>query len=273
GAAQASMRGDLNDDGKVDLRDVSVMLERLSGEEPLVISDLLLSNHTGTACALSWRTNKPTAVNRVSYGLDRDSLDMVSADSASVGPGLLHFARLVWLQPDTVYFYRVMSDGLEFAAGPSGVDSLITWPQALSTERVTLQGQVADLHGNPLAGVLVRSRVSGPAGSSSWYTVLTRPDGIFSMEFANYRSYDGRVVRYQQNQSMLHLCILGRPRPALQDSILLTVSTGTWNQNRGYQDLGTYRLSGTTEEDLDESSASDLFDLLVLLGIMSGVDR
>ncbi|MBN2288123.1 MAG: VCBS repeat-containing protein [Candidatus Glassbacteria bacterium] len=208
-------------------------------DEPLMISDLLLSNNTGTAVAISWRTNKPTTLNQVFYGLDKNDLARVVADSTYKGPSRIHFVRLIWLNPNSTYYYRVRSDNLEYSISPSGVDSMRTFAQILATQRLSVYGRVTDQTNTALPGVLVRSFIKWSADSSMWYTVVTQPDGAFSMDFANYRRYNGSEVIYFQNESKIFLSILGETQGALKDSVLLTAEVTVAG---GQQDLGTYEL-------------------------------
>jgi len=211
--------------------------------EPLEITDLLLSNHTGTSCVLSWRTNKPTTVNQVFYSQDKDNLDLVVADSVFQGPSRIHFVRLIWLEPDRIYYYRVKSDDLEFSLSPSGVDSLITFPQTWVSLTYSMYGTVIDQTNEPLPGLLVRSYIKWARGadstyvdSSMWFTVLTTQNGDFSMFLQNYRTYSFDKLQYYQNVSKVHMHILGETQGSMRDSITLTGLPG------GIQDLGVFRL-------------------------------
>ncbi|MEA2062057.1 MAG: FG-GAP-like repeat-containing protein, partial [Gemmatimonadota bacterium] len=208
----------------------------LDEEEALEITDLLLSNHTGTAFVLSWRTNKPTSINQVHYGLDRSNLDQVVNETKVRVPGRIHYAQLVHLKPNTTYYYYVKSDELEFSAGTQGVDSVRTFSQSLPPGGIYIDGMVTDQTGIPFDGVLVRSFLKWAADSSMWYTVISRKDGKFSMETANYRRYDSGTVPYNENQLTLHLEIMGETQEILRDSVLLTKPIGY------PQDLGTYLL-------------------------------
>ena len=272
GSSRAGIIGDFNDDGSINIVDVIALLlsgmddpndprvdfdgdgkysitdaialiiyiNNLSGGEPLEFSDVALTNHTGTAFVISWRTNRPTSENLVLYGLERNNLDRIKEDSATVNqPGRIHYVQLVFLDPDTTYYYyRVRSDGLEFSVAPGGIDSVATFPQALSTTRLLLEGQVTDQAGQALEKVLARSflkwNLPTVVDSSIWYTNLTDSDGKFWMELANYRRYNGSPIVYSPNQTWLHLHILGLAHETLRDSILLTAPIN------GFQPLGTF---------------------------------
>jgi protocatechuate 3,4-dioxygenase beta subunit len=205
-------------------------------EGPLEITDVLLSNHTGTACVISWRTNTSTAVNQVVYGTDKDNLDLTVVDTVSKmhGPNRTHYAQLIWLTPGTKYYYRAISEDVE-----SELDSVVASSQADVRTRVYLSGRVTDQTNTPLENVLVRSFIKWSADSSMWFTLLTLPDGSFSFSYANYRLYNGSGVSYEANQRTIHLHFLGAVQGSLKDSVLLTEEMGPTG---AYQDLGTYEL-------------------------------
>jgi hypothetical protein len=273
GLSRAGIIGDFNDDGSINIADVVVLLlsgmdnpndpkvdfngdgkysitdavaliiyiKSLNGEELLEFSDVALTNHTGTAFVISWRTNRPTSENLVLYGYDPSNLNEIGVDSTTVTQqGRIHYVQLVFLDPDTTYYYRIRSDGLEYSVAPDGVDSVLTFPQSLSTTRLFLEGRVTDQAGQALEKVLVRSflkwNLTTVVDSSMWYTVPTDPDGTFWMELANYRRYNGSPVVYSPNQTWLHLHILGLAQETLRDSILLT---GPYEQ---VQPLGTFMV-------------------------------
>ncbi|HUU27042.1 MAG TPA: FG-GAP-like repeat-containing protein [archaeon] len=210
--------------------------------EDLKVTDLRLSNHTGTACVISWRTNIPTTINQVLYGLNRYALDRVMNDTLPA-PSMLHYVQLLYLKIDTTYFYRVRSDGAEFSVSPTGVDSLRTFPQELPQAPFILYGKVTDQTGSPLKNVLVRSYLKwwrGPGtgiDSSMWFAKLTNESGDFSMDISNYRRYGGGLPQYIQNQTMIYLEILGQTQGVVRDSVLLTASSGV-----RLQELGVWQL-------------------------------
>ena len=205
--------------------------------EPLRIMDVRLSNHTGTAFVLSWRTNVPTTVNQVEFGLNPDNLDKVENDTLPA-PSMIHYVQLTYLNENATYYYRIKSDGLETA-----VSSVSTFPQRLPQSAFIMLGRVYDQTDVPMKQVLVRSWLKwwreGNTGidSTMWYAVLTNDKGEFSMDISNYRRYNGTNALYLQNQTRLYLEILGETQGVVIDSVLLTAS-----RDAMYQDVGTFRL-------------------------------
>jgi hypothetical protein len=215
-------------------------------EEPLQITDLLLSNHTGTAFVISWRTNRPTTQNLVFYSKDRSNLDKVVADSTLVDkPSLIHYVQIKLLDVKATYYYKVRSDGLEFSISPSVVDSVVTFAQSFYPGFVLLYGQVVDKQtGDPLERVLARAflktikQITGGVlvDSSMWFTVLTTKTGDFNYDVANFRRYNGGNPDYSPNRTWLQLKFLGNSQGEVRDSVLLTAPP------TGQQNVGTYQL-------------------------------
>jgi len=237
-------RADFNGDGVYTVSDaiaLVIYIKNVGGQEPLEFSDVALTNHTGTAFVVSWRTSRPTSDNLVLYGTDRNNMDRLMEDSTVLEqPSLIHFVQLVFLKPDTTYYYRIGSSGLEFSVGRQGVDSVVTFSQSLSTVRLLVEGQVTDQAGQTVEGALVRSFLKWDTGtmvdSSMWFSNLTNSEGIFWNELANYRNYAGSPVMYSPSRTWFHLYILGEARKSSRDSVLLTGPQGS------FQQLGTFRL-------------------------------
>ncbi|MEA2063287.1 MAG: fibronectin type III domain-containing protein [Gemmatimonadota bacterium] len=234
-------RGDCNGDGETNIADAIALLIAITGKPSLVLSDLALTNHTGTSFVLSWRTSHPATESRVLYGRDPNNLDRIAVDSSTLTqPGRIHFVQLIHLDPDTVYYYRVRSAGVEFAIAPGGIGSAATNSQVLTPGGLLMEGWVEDWNGQALERVLVRSFLKwepeSKADSSMWRSDLTDSEGKFVAETANYRMYGGGARPYFMNEMWIHLKILGQNWEVLRDSVLLT------GQIHRAQWLGTYKL-------------------------------
>ena len=230
-------------DGNVTTSDMLVMLDLIKGKAPLEFYDLALSNHTGTAFVVSWRTNRPATGSQVRYGYARDDLNEVAEESSGENaPTNIHFIQVRRLAPDRTVYYKIVSDHVQYSAGAGGVDSVSTFPQEMSPVFVILQGTVTDGWGNPRERVLVRSLLKNPGSSgedadtSMWFAVLTREDGTFALNTANYRTTERKVMNYIQEETWLHLRLIGSAGETLQDSVLLTA------RPYSYQLLGTFVL-------------------------------
>lgn len=234
---------DRSADGAITRYDMLVMLDLFKGKAPVEFYDLALSNNTGTAFVVSWRTNRPSSISQVRYGYARENLDLVAEDfSVDNGPTAIHFVQLDWLFPNRTVYYKVFSDHVEYTSGAGGVDSVTTFPQTSSPVYVNLQGTVTDSSGNPGERVLVRSLLKNPGSSgaaadtSMWFSVLTGADGTFPLNVANYRTTDGKVMQYIQDETWIHFQLIGSAGETLQDSVLLNA------RPYGYQLLGTFVL-------------------------------
>ena len=214
---------------------------------PLQISDIQLSNFRGNTFTITWRTNRPTTTNQVLYGKSPSNLTLVKSDSLP-SPSLVHFVHLALLDIDSTYYYKVRSDGLEKANSALGYDSVHTVQQELPPTPLLLVGTAADQFTNqPLDNVIVLSyykwfrTVSGNVlvDSTGWVAVLTRSDGGFVMDIANYRQLNGQTAQYFAGSTWLYLKFLSQSQGVLQDSVLLTVQRGTGN----FQDLGIFKVT------------------------------
>ncbi|MFC1537668.1 fibronectin type III domain-containing protein [Gemmatimonadota bacterium] len=273
--ARAGILGDFNDDGELNISDVITLLLKarenpaqpgldfnadgqfsivdavalvlyiinIDTREQFEFSDVALTNHTGTAFALSWRTSSPTSNNAVLYGYDKQKLDRIVVDHTSQNqPSRIHFVQLVFLDPDTTCYYRIRSEGVEYSGSPSGVDSAATFPQAFSHSSLLLEGQIVDQAGQSLERMLVRSYLElggeTTADSSMWIAHLTDSEGKFWSELANYRGYDGSPIshNYSPNQTWLHVQILGPEQGVVEYTVLLTALPND------FQQLGTFTL-------------------------------
>ncbi|MEA2062263.1 MAG: fibronectin type III domain-containing protein [Gemmatimonadota bacterium] len=241
---------DYNGDGVHSITDaISMLINIMSGNltliplDPPEFYDLTLSNHTGTAAVISWRTSRETTENRVHYGYDPGNLGMVRSDTLVPVPGRFHFVQLTWLAPDTTVYYRIQSDNGQYSASPGGVDSLVTFPQRLLPQMPLLNGTVADSAGLPVETAAVRSyyktwhEVSGSGvkvDSTMLWTSLTDETGYFWIDLSNYRTTSGLSLFYIPGQTWLHLEILEALEGTVwQDSVLLSIP------QMGSQDLGT----------------------------------
>ncbi len=215
----------------------------------LEITDIQLSNHTGNAFVVSWRTNRPTTENQLIYGKDKFNLESV-LNSSIEGPSQVHYAQATFLDINTVYYYRVRSDGLEKSVSTTGVDSVVTSQQDRPGASTNLFGRVIDeITTQPMENVLVRSyyRWFKNVGdgimvdSTMWYAVLTNQEGNFNFDIANYRTYKDGILgmaEYIPDQTWLFLNILSASQGIERDSVLLTVIRKTGS----FQDLGTYEI-------------------------------
>ena len=234
---------DRSSDRNISSSDMLVMLDLIKGKAPLEFYDLALSNYTGTAFVLSWRTNRPTASSQVRYGYAPGALNEVAEESSGENaPTNIHFVQVGWLDSDRTVYYKVVSDHVEYSAGAGGVDSVSTSPQISSPLYVNLQGTVTDRAGNPRERILVRSLLKNPGASeaeadtSMWFAVLTYQDGTFPLNTANYRTTERKVMNYIQDETWIHLRFIGSAGETLQDSVLLTA------RPYSYQLLGTFVL-------------------------------
>ena len=234
---------DRSSDGNVTESDMLVMLDLVKGKAPVEFYELAVSNRTGTAFVLSWRTNRPSSNNQVRYGYEPDNLDMVAEESSGgPGPTTIHFVQLEWLASNSTVYYRVFSDHVQNSPGAGTADSVSTFPQSSSPVYVNLQGTVTDRSGDPRQRVLVRSLLKNPGSSeasadtSMWFAVLTNEEGTFALNAANYRTTEGKVMNYIQDETWLHLRLIGSAGETLQDSVLLTT------RPYSYQLLGTFVL-------------------------------
>ena len=214
--------------------------------EPLAITDIQLSNFGGNNFVVTWRTTQPTFINELLLGTSRGALTTVLQDSLAA-PSQLHFVQVSFLDINTIYFYKVRSDGIEQAASPAGVDSILTVQQILVPTGAVLEGNVVNaLTRQPVHNIIVRSfyrfprQVQGTTvmDSTMWYAVLTNRDGKFSMNLANYRRYGGTRAAYVAGQTWLHLLILGAGDESVRDSVLLTAEYAPIR----FQLLGTYEI-------------------------------
>ena len=218
-------------------------------ETVLEITDIQLSNHTGNAFVVSWRTNRPTTENQLIYGKDKFNPESV-VNSSIEGPSQVHYAQVIFLDINVAYFYKVRSDGLEKSVSPTGIDSVITGEQVQPGWSTNLIGNVIDqITGDPMENVLVRSfykwfRNVGDTvkyDSTMWFAVLTNQEGNFNFDIANYRTYENGILglpEYIPSQTWLFLEILSASQGIERDSVLLTVVRTPGN----FQDLGTYEI-------------------------------
>jgi len=234
---------DRSPEGNISTTDMLVMLDLINGKAPLEFYDFALSNLTGTAFVVSWRTNRTVSSSQVRYGYARGDLSQVAEESyGENSPENIHFIQVVGLRVDTTVYYKIVSDHVEYSAGAGGVDSVSTFPQAMPPFFVNLQGTVTDGSDNPRERVLVRSFLKNPGASgadadtSMWFAALTREDGTFPLDAANFRTTDGKVMNYIQEETWIHLRLIGNRGETLQDSVLLTARPYT------YQLLGTFVL-------------------------------
>ncbi len=217
----------------------------LAQEEPLQITDVRVSNHLGNAFVVSWRTNRPTFQNQVLYGKDPLNLTATARDTLAA-PGVIHYAQLVYLDINASYYLRVRSDGVE-----SALDTVLTFPQQLPQNILLLLGQVTDQGGSPMPGVLVRAwakwwrDTNSGIDSTMWFSVLTNSNGDFSIDYYNFRRYNGSRPAYFQNQTMLYLEILGESQGARRDSVLLTAASGD-----NYYSIGAFELIDERKDSL-----------------------
>ena len=223
--------------------------------EALEISDIRLSNHTGNAFVVSWRTNRPTTENQLIYGKDKFNPESV-VNSSIEGPSQVHYAQVTFLSIDAVYYYKVRSDGLEKSVSPTGIDSIITSSQKQPSDPTNLVGTVVDeISGDPLENVLVRSYYKWfknvlddvKYDSTMWFAVLTNQNGGFIFDIANYRTYEDGIMglpEYIPSQTWLFLEILSPTQQIERDSVLLTVPRKAGN----FQNLGIYEIIDITKK-------------------------
>jgi len=230
-------------------------LQTQAQDEALEITDIRLSNHTGNAFVVSWRTSRPTTENQLVYGKDKFNPESV-VNSLIEGPSQVHYAQVTFLEINTVYYYKVRSDGLEKSAGPTGIDSIITSSQLQPDVSTNIIGKVIDkMSMQAMENVLVRSyykwfrNVAGGVkyDSTAWYADLTNQDGNFIFDIANYRTYKNGILGlpdYIPSQTWFFLEILSANQGIERDSVLLTVQRKMGN----YQDLGTYEIIDVTKK-------------------------
>lgn len=221
----------------------------LAQSDPVQITDLLMSNHTGNSMVISWRTNRPTTDNVVLYGKNGAALDKVMGDSTLPGkPTVVHYVQLLFLDQNATYYYKVRSDGKEYAVSPTGLDSVRTFSQMISLDQLLLIGRVIGSPGDqPLERVLARSYLksirTGSDGSTivdstMWYCTLTDSEGIFQHNMANYRKSNGGLFSYRPGQTWMTLQLLRTAAGGISSSTLLTVTSSA-----GFQDLGNLPMA------------------------------
>ena len=220
-----------------------------TSQEPLKITDLRMSNHTGNSFVISWRTNRPTFNNVLLYGKSSSNLNMIMGDStiSSNKSTVTHYVQLKFLDANTTYYYKVRSDGVEYAISPSGVDTVRTFPQVISLTQLLFIGHVINSSGGrPLERVLVRTYLKsirpGIGGttitdSTMWFTSLTDVEGYFQHNLANYRRSTGDLFDYKPGQTWIHIQLLGSAQGIVTDSVLLTATV-----NDQLQDVGIFSL-------------------------------
>ena len=219
--------------------------------QSIEITDLKVTNYTGTAFGVSWRTSVSTSVNQVVYGLDRENLDRTQSQTESDPSGLIHYVQLTFLNQDTTYYYRVVSDGKVFTNSETGLDSVRTRQQTPSFNFALFYGNVTDQFNNPLQGVLVRSflrwsrTVSGQSvrDSTLWRSSLSDADGNFSEELQNYRTSANSAATYNPGSTWMVMEFLGTAQGITRDSVLLT-SEGSFPQ----QYLGVFQIIDETKK-------------------------
>ncbi len=225
-----------------------------TSQEPLKITDLRMSNHTGNSFVISWRTNRPTFNNVLLYGKSSSNLNMIMGDStiSSNKSTVTHYVQLKFLDANTTYYYKVRSDGVEYAISPSGVDTVRTFPQVISLTQLLFIGHVINSSGGrPLERVLVRTYLKsirpGIGGttitdSTMWFTSLTDVEGYFQHNLANYRRSTGDLFDYKPGQTWIHIQLLGSAQGIVTDSVLLTATV-----NDQLQDVGIFSLVDARE--------------------------
>ena len=245
----------------------------------LTISDIRLSNFGGNNFVVSWRTSIPTEVNELLLGLAPDQLTIVRGDQLD-SPGRLHYVQVVGADitvPDTTYYFKVRSDGLEGSAASTGYDSIMIRPQAFVSPGATIQGYVVKEHtGEPVPNAIVRSyynwtrTLSGVTtiDSSMWYAVLTNDEGKFNISLSNYRKYNGQSTPYVPGASWMHLEVMGEYETLAPDSVLLPFAQNSIGE---FTILDTLEISRYTfPGDLDGNSSINTFDLLEMLNVLGG---
>ncbi len=217
--------------------------------DPVQITDLLMSNHTGNSMVISWRTSRPTTDNVVLYGKNSAALDKVMGDSTLPGkPTVVHYVQLLYLDQNATYYYKVRSDGKEYAVSPTELDSVRTFSQMISLDQILLIGRVTGSPGDqPLERVLVRSYLksirtgldgSTIVDSTMWFTTLTGVDGVFQHNVANYRKSNGGLFSYRPGQTWMTVQLLRTVAGGISSSALLTATSSS-----GFQDLGNLPMA------------------------------
>ncbi len=106
---------------------------QLGVNQPPLISDVAASNITDSSAVITWLTNVP-ATSRVEYG----TTPAYGASSLLyTSPRTSHSVTLTGLQPNTLYYYRVLSTN-EFGEGVSGPHTFVSsGPPQISNVQVS----------------------------------------------------------------------------------------------------------------------------------------
>jgi len=148
-----------------------------------------VSNLRDRGFTISW-TSQVVEPGQVNYGTSPDSLsDVAFDDRGQTVRDYTHHVTMTGLNPDTTYYYEVVSGGVtyddagspyEVTTGP-GLD--FAWPEMISGRASLADGAT------PAEGAIVYARI----GSSPLLSALVGGSGVWALDLAQLRTADAQA--------------------------------------------------------------------------------
>jgi hypothetical protein len=160
---------------------------KAAGEEKTRIEpkEIQVLNISDTQATVIWQTNSP-AIGRIAYGTS-SSLDNTASDNrdrTSVQEHQIHFVTLRQLNPETTYYYKVLSNGHSF---PSEFKSFKTAKKlAEKLENKPIRGSVLNINLNPIDEALVFLEID----NAQEFATFTSTAGNFILPLTQLRTQD-----------------------------------------------------------------------------------
>jgi len=171
-------------------------LRVLSDRKLSRLLDVGVSNLSSASATISWYTDG-MGRGEIIYGERPDKLDktLQSAHASAA-----HMVRLKGLKPDTIYYYKVITED-----GRGKVESPVL---SFRTSRIgagmtyTVWGRLVDYEGAPLSGKGVYLRVKGDGGESSLLCCISDEEGRWWFDLGNLKRERGDAYVYRKGDEM-----------------------------------------------------------------------
>jgi len=175
----------------------------------VAISDIRASNYSSSSVTISWITDTITD-GSVQYGLSEEELNSTEYDTRDPNPPEetisddTHYVRIVGLQPETLYYYKVTSGEVS-----SVTSSFTTVKEGIGISNHTLWGNVwkKDLVGKigegEAEGAIVYITVTHEDKTSHRLSALVSANGRWSIKLDNLKDPEtGKVFGFDEGDTI-----------------------------------------------------------------------
>jgi len=187
---------------------------RLGASSDTEPKDINVTNVTDTSFSVSWITDKQT-VGSIEWG-NSTNLGQTAHEDSNI-PSLVHTITLTHLDPNTKYYFQIISNGVEYTQAGSPWQASTGAELAPPESSNIISGQIQTADGTAAANVLVYATV----GSALPMSTTTSQNGEWVISLANARNQSASSYINLSPETMVELYIQGGSLGAASAQTLL----------------------------------------------------